>query len=702
MKKITLMIVCLLGYMSYGQVNINENFDSGTPTDWTGTYSNTAESACAGNSERDNIYATDATGNLTSPNIVMGSNGTDLNISFDYVILDYPSGFDPPSDATPVGWGSAELQYSTDDGANWTTILTIDDSNHVVSATCATIMATVPAASLPDMSDVKLQILNTWAAGDYYFYVDNFVAQQDLGCTQPVGTAVFNSEDCMAGTFDILVDVTDLGDGSPALFDGTTTFPIAATGSFLVGPYTLGTPVVLTLQHGANATCDVALGSIEDTGTCPVFATVDCSAGTPVNTTVCYDSNEDLRYSFTSNDGSPLRVDFVEGYFEDCCDDIIIYDGGAITDTVLFQSDGSENDDATGISAIASGDTILVQIVSDGSVSCAAGSGSGIPLNFNVSCSSCAPAVIDTVTIVDSCNPDGTGTFTLDIVVSDAGDAGSVFDDGTTTYPVVAGTVTAGPYNSGESIVIELVATDPACSSTVGTYEYTCPQPPPANDDCANATVAASLPYTNTQLDAAAATNNDGFIDPENGSCGTNGMNDGVWYTFTPSTTGVVDVSITNVSGWDPEVAIYSGSCGTFTCEGRADSAGSGGSETLSAIAVTSGVQYWINVGYYSDLTNSSEGPFQIDISDVTLGLDNVDSPAAFTYYPNPVKNTLNLNAQNTIEQVAMYNMLGQEVLRATPNAIDSELDMSSLQTGTYFVKVTIANVTKTIRVIKQ
>lgn len=228
------------------------------------------------------------------------------------------------------------------------------------------------------------------------------------------------------------------------------------------------------------------------------------------------------------------------------------------------------------------------------------------------------------------------------------------------------------------------------------------PPPPPANDDCANATVAASLPYTNTQLDAAAATNNDGFIDPENGSCGTNGMNDGVWYTFTPSTTGVVDVSITNVSGWDPEVAIYSGSCGTFTCEGRADSAGSGGSETLSAIAVTSGVQYWINVGYYSDLTNSSEGPFQIDISDVTLGLDNVDSPAAFTYYPNPVKNTLNLNAQNTIEQVAMYNMLGQEVLRATPNAIDSELDMSSLQTGTYFVKVTIANVTKTIRVIKQ
>ena len=49
-----------------------------------------------------------------------------------------------------------------------------------------------------------------------------------------------------------------------------------------------------------------------------------------------------------------------------------------------------------------------------------------------------------------------------------------------------------------------------------------------------------------------------------------------------------------------------------------------------------------------------------------------------------------------------MYNMLGQEVLRATPNTVDSDLDMYHLQTGTYFVKVTIANVTESIRVIKQ
>lgn len=90
-----------------------------------------------------------------------------------------------------------------------------------------------------------------------------------------------------------------------------------------------------------------------------------------------------------------------------------------------------------------------------------------------------------------------------------------------------------------------------------------------------------------------------------------------------------------------------------------------------------------------------------ISITEATLSVEESQF-SNFQYYPNPVQNTLTLNAQNTIDNVTMYNMLGQEVLRATPNAVNSELDMSNLQDGTYFVKVNIANTTKTIRVIKQ
>jgi hypothetical protein len=66
------------------------------------------------------------------------------------------------------------------------------------------------------------------------------------------------------------------------------------------------------------------------------------------------------------------------------------------------------------------------------------------------------------------------------------------------------------------------------------------------------------------------------------------------------------------------------------------------------------------------------------------------------------VKNELNLRAQSSIQNVSIYNMLGQEVLRTAPNTLESNVDMNQLQTGAYFVKVTVNNVTETIRVIKQ
>jgi hypothetical protein len=45
--------------------------------------------------------------------------------------------------------------------------------------------------------------------------------------------------------------------------------------------------------------------------------------------------------------------------------------------------------------------------------------------------------------------------------------------------------------------------------------------------------------------------------------------------------------------------------------------------------------------------------------------------------------------------------MIGQEVLKTTPNKVENSIDMSALQTGAYFVKVTIDDKTETIRIIK-
>jgi hypothetical protein len=74
-----------------------------------------------------------------------------------------------------------------------------------------------------------------------------------------------------------------------------------------------------------------------------------------------------------------------------------------------------------------------------------------------------------------------------------------------------------------------------------------------------------------------------------------------------------------------------------------------------------------------------------------------------FTFYPNPVKDVLNIGYNKTIAKVAIYNILGQEVMAKTINADQSQITMSNLPKGTYLVKVTAEDgAVKTIKVIKE
>ena len=198
--------------------------------------------------------------------------------------------------------------------------------------------------------------------------------------TPSIATVV---EDCLNGEFSVDVDITSFGDATSVFVEnGATSVQVTTLWVFTSGLFPIETPVNIQLLHpSANASRNV---SVNDD--CPTIIqnSVDCASATPVNTTYCYDNNEDIQWVFTSNDGSALRVSFIEGYFEDVFNDIIIYDGASISDPVLFMSDTNFNNDAIGISALSTGDTILVRLVSDTSVSCASRSDSA--LNFNVGC----------------------------------------------------------------------------------------------------------------------------------------------------------------------------------------------------------------------------------------------------------------------------------------------------------------------------
>jgi len=213
--------------------------------------------------------------------------------------------------------------------------------------------------------------------------------------------------------------------------------------------------------------------------------------------------------------------------------------------------------------------------------------------------------------------------------------------------------------------------------------------PPPANDDCAGAealTIGVTVSGTTDGATGASST-----------SCNASIGND-VWYTVVGDG-GDLTITVNSLDE-DSQIGVFeSDDCSGITlgsCDYSIDPFDNPAALTFTSVA---GTKYYIQVGAWINTGDPSTHDITVE---TTLSTDSFETESAFTYYPNPVKNTLSLNAQNTIEQVAMYNMLGQEVLRATPNTVDSDLDMSHLQTGTYFVKVTIANVTKTIRVIKQ
>lgn len=70
--------------------------------------------------------------------------------------------------------------------------------------------------------------------------------------------------------------------------------------------------------------------------------------------------------------------------------------------------------------------------------------------------------------------------------------------------------------------------------------------------------------------------------------------------------------------------------------------------------------------------------------------------------YPNPVKDMLNLKSSSIIDEVSVYNNLGQEVLRTIPQVSEINVNVSHLQAGVYMVNTVINGIASTQKLIKE
>ncbi len=123
----------------------------------------------------------------------------------------------------------------------------------------------------------------------------------------------------------------------------------------------------------------------------------------------------------------------------------------------------------------------------------------------------------------------------------------------------------------------------------------------------------------------------------------------------------------------------------------------------ISSYAGNSNVNFaiWATDGSTDD---SEDYDFHIDNFQVTTSSLSVEDNIikGFSIYPNPVNDVLQLRALDNIDTISIYNLLGQEVVRTQPRVLQAQVDMSSLPTGMYVVKVQIGEQLGSYRIVKQ
>jgi len=76
-------------------------------------------------------------------------------------------------------------------------------------------------------------------------------------------------------------------------------------------------------------------------------------------------------------------------------------------------------------------------------------------------------------------------------------------------------------------------------------------------------------------------------------------------------------------------------------------------------------------------------------------------SDGNFEIFPNPASENITVQSSKNIDHIAVYNVLGQEVVSKNPSASSVKINISNLQNGLYIVKTTMDGKTKTTRIVK-
>ncbi len=128
----------------------------------------------------------------------------------------------------------------------------------------------------------------------------------------------------------------------------------------------------------------------------------------------------------------------------------------------------------------------------------------------------------------------------------------------------------------------------------------------------------------------------------------------------------------------------------------------SGGSGNVVLDHITgawyTGTNWAIYTEDFSAMPEDAE--FDLMIYDPSLGVEDA-TIEGLTYYPNPVQDIININANEEILNVTVYDILGRQVLQQKGDQNIMNLNMSTLTSGNYLAKIESIDATHVIKLIK-
>ncbi|PZW37601.1 hypothetical protein LX95_02874, partial [Mesonia algae] len=694
-KKLLFLLFATLGYLSsFGQIGVVENFDSGIPAGWTTTFVTSSVESCSGESARANVYSFNNTANLTSPNVLGQSNGTDLNISFDYKIVDWSAA----TAATAAGWGNFVVEYSTD-GTTWIMIDTIDDSNHVVSADCATKSYTIVGSDLPVGADFQLRFNLTWAAGDYYMYYDNIVAIQEtdeipncdailvnptdeavnvpiennINWAQATGLAsgYLLSIGTVSGGSDI-VDNVDIG--LTTTYDPMSNFAFDQEYFVTIIPYNSNGNAINCVEQSFTTESAPSTGSVCEDAilvTQPLpYITSDStsnyeddysgSAGTNCSSTLNYLDGDDVVYEYTPS--SDTTVDIILSNISNTYAGMFIYSscediGTTCQDGIV--NGGSTDDMEIEDYSVTSGQTYYILISTWASPQ-------SVDYTFIIKENTiCVEPTVD-FTVVSDCDLDP--QFLIEVDVTDIGDADDLdITDGTTVQTVdTAGVYTFGPYPNGT--LVDITATnnqDANCfifSETL-TQEYCgentvdCTEGPINTVFCYESNETIEIVYTSNDGSALNLVVNSGLVYTFGGDFTVTDVGGDILYTGTGDNGDLSGISVQSIG--DELTVTYT--AGFYDCNGF------NSSEIDLTVSCSTCVNPQVEFDVVSDCDSGTDqfvievdienigDAEDLDLSDGTT-TETVDTPGVYTFGPYPNGTEVDITVENNQDSNCSIN----------------------------------------------